>query len=129
MPRITAEKKVWFDLPDDPDNGRVELRYLKDGDVQEVLNSVNVTETVFNKEAKSTLTRLRQIESPAIAQAAAAIVDWENHLDENGQQLKCTPENVRRFLQEDGYLMAINRLNNQLAEMVRAELRAAEKNA
>jgi len=128
MPRIATAKKVWFDLPGDPDNGRVELRHLKDGDVQETLNRINVTESVYQGKGKPAMTRVRQTESAAIALAAAAITDWENHLDENGNTLACDADNVRRFLKEDGYLSAITKLSAELSEMVNAEKEAAEKN-
>lgn len=124
--KLTTEKRIWFDIPGDTDGGRVELLNLKDGDMQETINAVTYTENVYRDGRQ--MIRVRHKPSIARALAAAAIVDWNNHFDEQGNPLPCTPENVNRFLAEDGYLQAINTLTGQLAEMVKKEKLASEKN-
>lgn len=127
MPKLTTEKTMWFDVPDDPLCGRVEIKHLKNGEIQTILAHNNKTETIFNGNKRPKLVTV-QVDAPVIVQAAAAVVGWENHLDENDKPLDCTPENARAFLKEDGYLAFISDCRDKLAEIVAEEKKADDLN-
>jgi hypothetical protein len=128
MPRIMPEKRVWFDVPDDPDGGSVEIRHIKDGEIQELISKNNETRTVYDRKTEKTYSRIRQRRAPALVMATAAVCDWKNHIGKDGKTMSCTPENVSEFLKEDGYLSFINACIGKVAKMVEQDKAEKEKN-
>lgn len=126
MPNIAREIRVWFDLPNDPVGGRVELRHIKDGEAQQILSKITVTQTSLRDGRQEVIAR--QTDNPNMALAAAAIVGWEHHYDEQGQPLACTRENIERFLREDDYLRIITGLISDLTRETKRRHEDAEKN-
>lgn len=126
MPQLTKELKMWFDVPDDPLKGRIEIKHLKEGEIQEVYNKATEAETVFNGDEG--VTKIKQQTSPRIELAILAVTNWENHLDESKKPLKCTPDNIRLFAIEDGFLAFVEKCRKDIAGVAKKKRRAKEKN-
>jgi hypothetical protein len=126
MPRLTEKFTMWFDCPDDPDGGKVEIQHLTDQDIAEIRDKAQTTKLVYDQ-GKDTPT-LETETFPAIDRRETcerAVKNWHNFFDESGQPMPCTRENRRKWADAPWFMALVNR---SLA-VVRgeAEKRAAEK--
>lgn len=103
MPKITKELSTWFDYPDDPYNGKVHVRLVKEGELSSIRERTSEVKTQFVKEfrQKETVFRLNGTKE---AIAIAAIIGWENFYNEKDEKLECTEGNIRIMCMESGFL-------------------------
>lgn len=115
MPKLTKEFRMWFDVPDDPDQGRVEIRHLLGGEVQEIIAGSTELRTLYrNGEAqRESRHDLVQDTKRTLSRSIAA---WENFKDEAGEQLPCTEANVARYSREDWFVGFIAECRRKTAE-------------
>lgn len=107
MPKITSEISTWFDYPDDPWGGRVHIRHLKEGELSSIRQRTSEIRTEYVQEFRQKEVSVRQT-GLREAICIAAIKEWENFFDENDQQMKCTPGNIRIMCTEAGFFEFID---------------------
>lgn len=135
MPKIQKVKEMWFNYPDDPMGGKVLIRHLKEGEVQDLLDDHSETKAIYNTESNTHETvMIRKNVMPALA--AASVVDWENFFDgkpakgnKHGKPLPCTKKNVFLFCKEDGFLAFISESREKLSDVMSEREKESEKNS
>lgn len=131
--RVTTEKTKWSDFPDDPDKGRLCIKYLKPGEKRDIEDKIALYETMLRSDADGNLRREVRV-NPAQGDKryvwiCAAVVDWENVYGVDGKPLECTDAN-KILLARDNETFGplVGRLRSELADEVEAEQEAARKN-
>jgi len=134
MPRIQKTQERWFEVPNDPDKGRVKIKHLSPGELAEINDSSFKKEMNYSsgkgkkdehgkKMAPDVNVDIK--EDPVCFRempVKKAVVAWENHFDSNGKKMKCTPENIEEFIRnDDSFLPFINECRERLATDVAAE--------
>lgn len=100
MARLSAKKEMWYDITGDEDGAKIKILHLTPGDLQKISNETSrwvgksendkmVSELEYQPLQQLRLTRI------------AAVVDWDNFYDENGNKMKCSNKNVERYLNHD----------------------------
>lgn len=83
---------VWFDLPDDDDGGRVQVRTCAGGDLEQIIKETTKKRVEYKRGQ-----RYEYIESDDEKHQRLlwdfCIVDWENIYDAKGKKIPCTIEN------------------------------------
>ena len=98
MPRLVEETKIWFELPDDPDGGRVLIRNLTDMDRATIMGKAMKNRFVFDpQEAKVVQEQGFDILVDRLETIAMAVVDWEKFFDQDAQPMDCTDENKKKW--------------------------------
>jgi hypothetical protein len=136
MPKLTKTVTKWFDIPEDECGGRIEVVHLEEADVAEI--AAEATKQTFN------FTRGKDPEHQAEYNAVVdrdltvtkAIANWENFYDGKaskgrpyGKELKCTPENRRKFARVPGFMAFLKTCRDELAEEVEQDRKGSEKNS
>lgn len=134
MPRLTNVIKDWFDMPDDPDKGRVEIRHLKKGEINDIEDRIERFETLLRTDPDGNLNREIKVNPAKGAQRyaflCAAVSGWENFLDLDGEPMPCTDENKIRMARDDEAFGAfVGKCRTELAERVARDREAARKNS
>lgn len=108
MPRIEKTQERWFDFPNDPDKGAVKFKNLSPGEIDEI-NDESFKNNISYKPGGKKGDLEPIIESKQYPKAfrqlpiKKAIVDWKNFFEADGKtEMKCTPENIERAIQEIG---------------------------
>lgn len=133
MARLTGEKKVWRDMPDDPDKGRVEIKFLKPGEERDLQDQIDLYQTMLKPDAEGNMQREVKI-NPAKGDGryvflCAAVTNWENFFDEDGKPMACDDANKIRMARDDPQFgETIGKFRTELAELVATEREAARKN-
>lgn len=100
MARLSAKKEMWFEIPGDEDKAKVKILHLTPGDIQKISNDTSrwVGKRV-NDEFESELeySPLEQMQKTRIA----AVLDWDNFYDADGNKLKCNTKNLELYLNHD----------------------------
>jgi hypothetical protein len=136
MPKLTKTITKWFDIPEDECGGRVEVVHLEEADIAEI--AAEVTKQTFNFSKNKGPEH--QAEYNAIADrdltATKAIRNWENFYDGQaskgrpfGKELKCTPENKRKFARVPGFMEFLKKCRDELADEVETARKDSEKNS
>lgn len=100
MARLTSKKIVWFDIPGDEDNARVQIVHLKPGELQDI--KAETTRWVGKSQDSEFVTELEMKPEEQLRRVRiAAIVGWENFYDADGKMLSCNKENKELFLYND----------------------------
>lgn len=100
MARLSAKKEMWYDIPGDEDGAKIKILHLTPGDLQKISNETSrwigksenekmVSELEYQPLQQLKLTRI------------AAVIDWDNFYDENGNKMKCSNKNVELYLNFD----------------------------
>jgi len=103
LARLTNKKIRWFSLPNDPDNTRLQIQHLKNGELQRVEAETtkwigrNVQDQFAAEMEFNPTSQARKVR-------AAALVDWEGFYDADGKKLPCNKANIALFLDEDPIL-------------------------
>ena len=126
MPKVVKTQSAWFDIPDDEYGGSVEIVHLKDGEVQAIADNLTELSTRFEDDGVKTV----NVRQGGIARVVAAesIKSWKKHYGEDGKLLKCNRSNKMLFLKEDGYLEKIQEFRKTLADDIKEQKEAEEKN-
>ena len=126
--RITKSIERWFDVPNDPDKGRLKIRRLQPGEAADISDEVFTPNINYKKDKDGNF-------EPSFSQAinrklerelilTKVIVGWENFYDKEGQPLECTPENIIRASRE---IEGFNDLAAELREMLVMDLKQEEE--
>jgi len=131
--RIIKTTERWFDVPDDPDRGRLKIKHLTPGETSDIFDKVFTQEIRYKKGAKGKF-------EPAISHntdkkldreltLTKSIVDWENFFDKDNNPMECTPENIIKAGREiDGFNDLVTELRETLAEDIKKEREDQTKN-
>jgi len=129
--RITKPAERWFDIPNDPDNGRLCIRQLTPGEISEIFDaSMNQTISYVEKDGKfepnfqQTLDKKKDRELTI----SKILVNWQNMFDENGDVLEFSKENVIRAINEiQGFNELVGELRRKLDEEISKEKKSKKK--
>lgn len=141
MPKITKLIERWFDVPNDPCNGRVKIKHLSPGELAEI-NDKSFKNEMSYKAGKGKKDKNGKKIAPEVnvnvkedpvyfreAPIKKAVVAWENHLDENDKQMKCNHENIEMFIRnDDTFIPFINDCREILAADIAKEKKDQAKN-
>lgn len=104
MPQLTRRQTKRIDVPNDPNKGWVEIAYLKKGvrkriqdDSNKITGSDDGTGVMVTTMAFD-LGRQRKLFLEAV------IVSWGGFLDSKDKETRPTPNNIRKFVDEDDKL-------------------------
>ena len=133
--RIKRPTERWFPMVGDPDDGKVLIKHLIPGEVQDISEKSMPKEYVYDvdPEVKGKLIPKMTIGMNTNLQRemtfSKCIKGWENFFDEAGDVLECTPENIIRASREiDGFNEFITDCQNTLEEEIKNERTVQEKN-
>ena len=122
--RIRKPVEQWFEIPDDPDNGKILLKILSPGESARIMDrafDINVTGN-GNKTSYD-----RQIDREMTVKNC--ILDWKNFFDVDGNELQCTDENKIRAINEiDGFLSFFTECRTDLEKNAIQWVKDHEKN-
>jgi hypothetical protein len=117
--KLIDRHEKWFDIPDDPDKGRILIGETDQSEILEIVNAAAL------RSARSALSP----ESEYLREFYARhILNWENILDEKGEPLACTYENKVKALNTSGLFNVILPAINEVREEGRVVREKAEKN-
>lgn len=125
--RIFKERTEWFDIPNDKHNGKLKIKYLNEGQQQEIvakgrtLTFVSVDGVMENRMVPDEVTLRKET-------VVERVVDWENMLGKQGEKLSCDRKNKIAFSREDGFMDVLAELMATLDEAVKKERGDEEKN-
>ena len=132
---MRAKKTIerWFPVPNDPDNGEVLIKHLGSGELIKISEKTNQTETRYSASEDGKFKPDMVIKSDTSGHSDmlidAAVVDWKNFFDADGNAMDCTRENkIKAKVEIDGFAELVTECRGRLAEDVQAEELAAEKN-
>lgn len=126
MPRLIEKVSMWFDCPDDPDGGKVEVQHLTDQDISEIRTKAQTTKLVYNQAKDAPILETETF--PAIDRRETcerAVKNWSNFFDESGRPMPCTAENRRKWADTPWFMALVNRSLVVVKE--EAQKRAEEK--
>ncbi|MDR1660430.1 MAG: hypothetical protein LBR94_08875 [Desulfovibrio sp.] len=109
----------WFDIPNDPDKGRILIGEASQSDIFEVVNAAALRSA--RSEVSPESEYLREFYS-------RHILDWENILNERGELLPCTYENKVRVLNTPELFNVILTAVNEVRDEGMKAREEAEKN-
>jgi hypothetical protein len=126
MPRLTEKFSMWFDYPDDPDGGRVEIESLSDQDVAAIRAKAQITRVVYDA-SKDAPTQETQILLDVDRQETIerAVKSWENFFDQDGNQMPCNKDTRRQWAQNADFVGFVNR--SLMVVNAEARTRTAER--
>lgn len=133
MPKISKEVSAWFDYPDDPLGGKVEVRHLKKAKAQGILGQAMDQKVISRgKDASGEPLVESEIKVDNVKTnellAVACVKAWENFQDEKGEVLPCNKDNIKRYAGEDGFIEFLVKCREDLAKQVKEQQEKALKN-
>ena len=134
MARLSGERVEWFDIPDDPDQGRIKIKHLKKGEVNDIEDQIELYQTMLRPDAEGTMRQEVRI-NPAkgdkrYAYLCAAVVDWEKVFGLDGKPMDCTDANKILLARDDeSFGQFVGKIRISLGELVATEREAARKNS
>ncbi len=130
--------KAWFDLPNDPDGAKFEIKHLLAGEIAKIVEKTYKRRFEFRENEDGDLKPVPiLVTNKTLEQeltVVAVITDWENHFDENGKILDCTDENKLRTCKELSeedfkiFLDFITDCREKLSDTVKAQAETERKN-
>ena len=138
MPSITHSESAWYDYPDDPQGGRVKIRWVKDGEIQDISAKLSRQRLVnpTDDENQEVIIEPRDDKlSLAGELAVAAVTDWENFNDgvpvdgkPYGEALPCNEITKRQFCMESDFVSKISKLHKEHKRRCLKHQKDLEKN-
>ena len=123
MPRATRKTSMWFDYPDDPDQGRVEISNLDAEDIAAINEASTTTRTAYDFEAmKPVKEQLYSNLKDRQETVARSVTDWENFYDQAGEEQPCSDKAKRAWACDDIFMAFVNS-SRLLVEKAAAEAR------
>lgn len=102
--RLSPLTKAWFNLPDDPDKARFEIKHLLSGELSKIKDKARIEAVELLRsnqgdlEQKMTVTLRQEIGEELTV--CAAITNWENVFDSEGKPLDCDEQGKVRLCRE-----------------------------
>ncbi len=119
MPRLSKEFSVWFDYPDDPHGGKVEIRHIPPEELARIESEVNTTRLVAGpgkmpeKETRTDTILDRKLTTDA------AVKDWENFLDEEDKPMECSSENKHLWSCDMSFWLFVLEKRKEVAKLLK----------
>ena len=132
--RISRPRDAWFPCPDDPDGGKVLIKYLLPGERQKIFDATMPqkieSESGEDGKLKPLLLLHPDRETDREMTLKACVVDWENFFDEKGEPLECTHENIMRAADEiEGFVEFVTECRLTLESDIMLGQKEQEKNS
>lgn len=133
--RISKITDRWFDVPNDPDGGRIKIHNLTPGELTDITDKAYKQDVVY-KPIKGQKGKVEPIIKQDMNTSLnreltikAAVVGLDKFFDREGKLMKCTPENVMRCSREiDGFDDIVSEAREQLAADIAQEKDDQQKN-
>lgn len=122
MPKIKSDLKQWFDIPDDEYKGKILIRLPKGGEVEAIKERTR--EMIMGQDGDMIVRQRGTRESIIIA----AVSDWSNFIDSEGEQLKCTAANIRVMCREDWFMEFVDGCLGDLEVIAKRNRESEQKN-
>jgi hypothetical protein len=126
MPVIKENDRRWFDIPDDPEGGAVEVMHLGKNEIADIVSGCQITRTFFRNGEQETVTE--STKRYDIALISASVKNWRGFRAADGAEMKCTKENIAKWCQQDWFPEFIDDCRMKLKEAFDATEKDAEKN-
>lgn len=120
---------MWFDYPDDPDGGRVEIQNLDESDIAAITAKSFTNRTAYNEELKRPLQE-QQYSALVDRQETVvrAVVNWENFFDQVGKLMKCSEAAKRKWACSNDFMAFVNEKRAIVEEAARKQTEEKRKN-
>ncbi|MCP4161229.1 MAG: hypothetical protein GY760_14235 [Deltaproteobacteria bacterium] len=135
MPVLKNYDSYWFDYPNDPHGGRIEIQYLNEGKKAELKEKVSPTHAKINEKKKVEIGMDFKTVLTREETAVSYIKDWENFYDgkkvkgyPNGKEMKCNRANKIRFSSEDGFMTFVTECIEEVEGRIKKLKEEEEKN-
>lgn len=126
--RLNKRLEAWFDVPEDPDKGKVLVVHLNDGDKADIMQAASPTVMKINLQGEATRESVYNRVIDREMTVKKSIKDWKNFFDEDGKPIPCTDENKARFAREDGFMAFVSDCREKLEAMATEQKKVKEKN-
>jgi hypothetical protein len=121
MPKLKTDIKDWFDYPDDKYGGKVLVRMPWDGEI----DAIRERNTEYLVGSSENVFRMNKTNEEIFW---AAVEGWENFLDENDEEMKCTKPNVLLMCKYSKFRTFIDQCIKELRRRYAEQLKAERKN-
>lgn len=124
--RIKRQAERWFEIPNDPDEGQVLIKHLNPGEISDIMDEVFEQTIIYkadgDQEPKPEFIQKTDRRKDREKTLVASVLNWKKFFDQNGNPLKCTPENIIRASREiEGFNVMITEFREKLARDIQAE--------
>jgi hypothetical protein len=134
--RISKITDRWFEIPNDPDSGRIKIHHITPGELTDISDQAYKQDVIY-KPVAGQKGKVEPIITQDVDSAlnrklllTTAIVDWENFFDREDKPMECTPDNIMRCSREiDGFYALVEEFRTQLAEDIAQEKEDQRKNS
>lgn len=133
--RISKITDRWFDVPNDPDKGRIKIHHITPGELTDITDQAYKQDVIY----KPVEGQKGKVE-PIITQdvdpklnrkllLTTAVVNWENFFDRKDKPMDCNEKNIMRCSREiEGFDDLVEECKKQLATDIAAEKEDQQKN-
>ena len=131
--RIAKTIERWFEVPGDKEDGKVKIKHLAPGEIQDIVDEVMVQEIIYEQpeggeKPKGVVRQRNNRRLDREKTVLACVVEWKNFYDENGKKMACDEANVLRAIRMiDGFSEFVAECRNRLAAEVDKEVKAQKK--
>ncbi len=124
--RIKKQIERWFEVPNDPDEAQILVKHLNPGEITDIMDEVFKQTIVYKSDGE-------QEPQPEFIQETdkrkdrektliSSVIGWKKFYDQEGKELKCTPENVIKASREiEGFNSLVTDFRNRLATDIQKE--------
>jgi len=94
--KIQKELSEWFEIPDDPDEASMHIKYLMPGK-QRAIRAKAFNATYHQTVGKKKLESKVKIDNDLMVEKMfmESVIGWKNINDENGEELHCSPKHKK----------------------------------
>lgn len=130
---------AWFTLEADPDKSSFEIKHLRSGEINQIVEKTYKQRFEFRKDEETDemipvpMLEVSKLEEKSLT-IIEAVLNWKNVFDEEGVPLDCTTANKERFckeLSESDFVVFSSFIQDSrktLADQIDKENKATEKN-
>lgn len=130
MPRLMGKTSMWFDYPDDPDGGKVEVCNLTDQDIAEIGGLANKERTLYDPvSGKGKIETSYSSMVDAQETVVRAVAAWKNFFNADGSEMECSAANKRRWACDTKFARFVNDKRKIVALEAAKRLEDARKNS
>ena len=133
--QIKKDIERWFDHPEDPEKSRHLIRYIKPGEMSQIINKATKFESIYENQngRKGLVPTIKSYSDPSKIQTEifmSCLIGWEKMFDYDGTPLEFNDKNKMRAMTEiKGYLEWVNECHDRLDETLESENGILEKNS
>jgi len=131
--RIAKAVERWFEIPQDEDKGKLLIKHLTPGEIQDIVDEVMVQEIVYEQpeEGEKPKGVMRQKNNRRLDRERTvleSVVDWKNFFDQDGKKMACDQANKLRAIRMiDGFAEFVAGCREKLTEEIDKEVKAQKK--